>query len=63
MCVEPILVFKQRAKQQRYLPMLISFGAGRKQAGTPQNAAPVLNKVRFAVARMIRRQRTGKRRH
>jgi hypothetical protein len=41
MCVEPFLIFEQRAKQQRNLPMMISFGTGRKRTGMAQNVAPM----------------------
>jgi hypothetical protein len=53
MCVEPLAVLEQGAKRQGNLPMLIPFGAGRKQARIAQNVAPVLNKFRFAVKRMF----------
>src|ERR1700737_1946486 len=32
MCIPPVLVLKERAKQQRNLPMMISFGGGNEQA-------------------------------
>jgi hypothetical protein len=63
MCVEPFLVFEQRAKQQRNLPMMISFGTGRKRTGMAQNVAPMLKKVRLAVERLVYRQHTSNRRH
>jgi hypothetical protein len=53
MCVEPILVLEERAKQQLNLPMMISFGARRKRAGIAQDIAPMLNKFRFAVERLV----------
>jgi hypothetical protein len=53
MCVEPFLVFEQRAKQQRNLPMMISFGTGRKRTGMAQNVAPMLKKFRFVVERLV----------
>jgi hypothetical protein len=53
MCVEPFLVFEQRAKQQRNLPMMISFGTGRKRTGMAQNVAPMLKKCRFVVERLV----------
>jgi hypothetical protein len=49
MCVEPFLIFEQRAKQQRNLPMMISFGTGRKRTGMAQNVAPMLKKFRLVV--------------
>jgi hypothetical protein len=55
MCVAPFLVLEKRAKQQRNLPMMISFGARRKRAGIAQNVAPMLNKLRFAVKRLVGR--------
>jgi hypothetical protein len=55
MCVEPFLVFEQRAKQQRNLPMMISFGTGRKRTGMAQNVAPMLKKLRLAVERLVYR--------
>jgi hypothetical protein len=63
MCVEPFLIFEQRAKQQRNLPMMISFGTGRKRTGMTQNVAPMLKKVRLAVERLVYRQHTSNRRH
>jgi hypothetical protein len=63
MCVEPFLVPEERAKQQRNLPMMISFGARRKRAGIAQNVAPMLNKVRCVVERMLWRRVTSNRRH
>jgi hypothetical protein len=53
MCIEPFLVLEERAKQQRNLPMMISFGARRKRARAAQNVAPVLNKFRFAIKRLV----------
>ena len=63
MCVQPGLVLEKRSKQQRGLPMLISFGARRKRAGIAQNTAPMLNEFSFAVERAFRRQFTSNRRH
>jgi hypothetical protein len=45
--------FAERAKQQRNLPMPISFVAWRKRAGIAQNVAPMLSKFRFAVERSV----------
>jgi hypothetical protein len=55
MYVEPRLVLAERAKQQRDVPMLISFGARRKRAGIAQNVAPMLNEFRCAVKRSVQR--------
>jgi hypothetical protein len=62
MRVQPRLVLEERAKQQRNLPVMISFGARWKRAGAAQKAAPVLDKLRFAVTRLVQR-RSGNRRH
>jgi hypothetical protein len=43
--------------------MLIPFGAGRKRASIAQNVAPMLDKLRFIVKRLVRRQFTSNRRH
>jgi hypothetical protein len=53
MCIQPLLVLEERAKQQRNLPMMISLGAWRKRSGKAQNVAPVLKKVRPAVERLV----------
>jgi hypothetical protein len=53
MCVEPVLVVEQGAKQQRNLPMIISFGTRRKRSGIAQNVAPMLNKFRCDVERLV----------
>jgi hypothetical protein len=53
MCVEPVLVIEQGAKQQRNFPVIISFGAGRKRSGIAQNVASMLNKVRCEVKRLV----------
>jgi len=53
MCIQPLLVLEERAKQQGNLPMMISFSAGRKRTGKAQNVAPMLKKLRFAVKRLV----------
>jgi hypothetical protein len=53
MCIQPLLVLEERAKQQRNLPMMISFRAGRKRTGKAQNVAPMIVKVRPAVERLV----------
>jgi hypothetical protein len=63
MCFKPLPVLEQGAKRQGNLPVLIPFGAGRKQARIAQNVAPVLKKFRFAVERRVWRQFTSNRRH
>jgi hypothetical protein len=63
MCVQPFLVLEQRAKQQRNLPVLISFDAGRKRAGIAHDIAPMLNEIGSAVQRSFKRQITSNRRH
>jgi hypothetical protein len=61
--VEPFLVLEKGPERQRYLPMLISFGARRECPGISQDVAPVLDKLCFAVERTFLRQRTSNRRH
>jgi hypothetical protein len=63
MGVQPTLVLEKRSKQQRDMPMVISFGARRERAGIAQKVAPMLNKVSLAVERLFRRQFTSSRRH
>ena len=60
---QPFPVLEKGAKRQSDLPMLIAFGAGRERAGISQNIAPVLNKFRVAIERMIWRQCASNRRH
>jgi hypothetical protein len=55
MCVEPVLVIEQGAKQQRNFPVIISFATGRKRLGIAQNVAPMLNKFRCEVKRLVLR--------
>jgi hypothetical protein len=50
---QPVLLLEKGPKRQSDLSMLIAFGAGREGAGVSQNVAPVLNKFRHAVERMI----------
>jgi hypothetical protein len=52
-CIQPLLVLEERAKQQRNLPMMISLGAWRKRTGKAQNVAPVIVEVRPAVERLV----------
>jgi hypothetical protein len=56
-------VLEQGAERQSDLPVLIAFGAGRERAGISQNIAPVLNKFRVAIERMIWRLCASNRRH
>jgi hypothetical protein len=63
MCVQPRLVLEKRSKQQRYMPMVISFGARRERAGMAQKVAPMLHEVSVAVERLFQRQFTSSRRH
>ena len=63
MCVQPGLVLEQRSKQQRDMPMVVSFGARRERAGIAQKVAPVLHQFSLAVAPLFRRQFTSSRRH
>jgi hypothetical protein len=63
MCVQPFLVLEERAKQQRNLPVLISFDARRKRAGIAHDIAPMLNEIGSAVQRSFKRQITSNRRH
>jgi hypothetical protein len=53
MCIEPLPVLEERAKQQGNLQMTISFGTWRKRAGKAQNVAPMLKKLRFGIARLV----------
>ena len=55
-CVEPILVLEQRAKQRRNLPMMISLGARWKRAGRAQQ------QFRLAVGRSMYWQHASNRR-
>lgn len=59
----PFPVPEEGAKGARDLPMLIAFGAGRERTGISQNVAPVLEKLRLAIKRMIDWGGTRKRRH
>jgi hypothetical protein len=52
MCVKPVLAIEQ-AKQQRELPMMISFGTGRKRSGIAQKVTPMLNKFGWDVERLV----------
>jgi hypothetical protein len=63
MGVEPLPAPEQGAKRQGNLPVLISFGAGRKRARIAQDVAPVLDKFGSAVERLFQRQFTSNRRH
>jgi hypothetical protein len=60
---QPFPVPEEGAKGERDLPMLIAFRAGRERTGISQNVAPVLEKLRLAIERMVDWQRTRKRRH
>jgi hypothetical protein len=53
MCIRPLLVLEERAKEQRNLPMMITLGARGKRAGRAQNVAPMLKKFRLAVERLV----------
>src|SRR5260370_1255663 len=50
---QPITVLEKGAQRQSDLPMLIAFSAGWKRARIPQTIAPVRNKLRLAIERMI----------
>jgi hypothetical protein len=53
MCIRPLLVLEERAKEQRNLPMMITLGARGKRAGRAQDVAPMLKKFRLAVERLV----------
>jgi hypothetical protein len=63
MAIQPLPVPEQGAKRQGDLAMLIAFGAGRESAGVTQDIAPVLNKFRSTIERVIRRRYASNRRH
>jgi hypothetical protein len=63
MAIQPLSVPEQGAKRQGDLAVLIAFGAGRKSAGVTQDVAPVLNKFRSTIERVIRRRYASNRRH
>jgi hypothetical protein len=52
---QPFPVPEKRAERQSDLSMLIAFRAGRERAGISQNVAPVFDKLRLAVERMVER--------
>jgi hypothetical protein len=54
MCVQPGLVLEKRSKHQRYVPMVISFGARRERAGITQKVAPMLHEFSLAVEPLFR---------
>jgi hypothetical protein len=63
MSLQPFPVPEQGAKRQGDLPMLITFRPGRKRTGVSQYIAPVLDKLRLAVERLIQHQFANYRRH
>jgi hypothetical protein len=63
MCVQPELVLEKRSKQQRYMPMLVSFGARRERAGMTHKVAPVLREFGLAVEPLFWRQFASSGRH
>jgi hypothetical protein len=63
MCVEPIPVLEERAKQRRNLPLVISLGAWGERAGRAQKVAPMLKKLRLAIAAVVYRPHASNGRH
>jgi hypothetical protein len=50
---QPFPPLEKGAKRPSNLSMLIAFRTRRERAGISQNVAPLLNKLRLAVERMI----------
>jgi len=62
MGLQPFPVPEEGTKRQSDLPMLIALRAGRERAGISQNIAPVLDKLRLAIERIVEWQCTHNRR-
>jgi hypothetical protein len=63
MGIQPLLVLEKGAKRQGNLPVLVSLRARRECPGITQDIAPMLDKLRLAVARMVLHQCASNRRH
>jgi hypothetical protein len=63
MGLPPFPVPEQGAERHGDLPMLIAFRPGRERAGVSQYVAPVFDKLRSAVERLIQHQCASYRRH
>jgi hypothetical protein len=60
---QPFPLPEQGAERQGDLPMLVAFRPQRERAGVSQYVAPVLDKLRSAVERLIQHQCASYRRH
>jgi hypothetical protein len=60
---QPFPPLEKGAKRPGNLSMLIAFRTRRERAGKSQNVAPLLNKLRLAVERMIGCKCASDRRH